>query len=68
MGAIVVGEPGETDEFDINIVADPVHVYDCHATILYVMEIDHTRFVYRYAGRDFRLTEVGGEVVRQVLS
>jgi hypothetical protein len=66
--AIVVGAPGETDEFGINIVADPVHVHDYHATILYVMGIDHTRLVYRYAGRDFRLTDVGGEVVRQLLS
>jgi Protein of unknown function (DUF1501) len=59
---------GETDEFGINIVADPVHVHDFHATILYMMGIDHTRLVYRYAGRDFRLTDVDGEVVRQVLS
>ena len=59
---------GETDEFGINIVADPVHVHDYHATILYMMGIDHTRLVYRYAGRDFRLTDVDGEVVTQVLS
>jgi Protein of unknown function (DUF1501) len=59
---------GETDEFGINIVADPVHVHDYHATILHLMGIDHTRLVYRYAGRDFRLTDVDGEVVRQVLT
>jgi hypothetical protein len=59
---------GATDEFGINIVGDPVHVHDYHATILYLMGIDHTRLVYRYAGRDFRLTDVDGNVVRQVLS
>ena len=59
---------GETDEFGINIVANPVHVHDYHATILHLMGIDHTRLVYRYAGRDFRLTDVDGNVVTQVLS
>jgi len=59
---------GETDEFGINIVANPVHVHDYHATILHLMGIDHTRLVYRYAGRDFRLTDVDGRVVTQVLS
>jgi hypothetical protein len=58
---------GETDEFGINIVANPVHVHDFHATILHLMGIDHTRLVYRYAGRDFRLTDVDGDVVSQVL-
>ncbi|MFI5459925.1 MAG: DUF1501 domain-containing protein [Isosphaerales bacterium] len=59
---------GETDEFGINIIANPVHVHDYHATILHLMGIDHTRLVYRYAGRDFRLTDVDGHVVTQVLS
>jgi hypothetical protein len=59
---------GETDEFGINIVKDPVHVHDYHATILHLMGIDHTRLVYRYAGRDFRLTDVDGNVVTQILS
>jgi hypothetical protein len=58
---------GETDEFGISIVADPVHVHDYHATILHLMGIDHTRLVYRYAGRDFRLTDVDGRVIRPVL-
>ena len=49
---------GETDEFGIDIVANPVHVHDYHATILHLMGIDHTRLIYRYAGRDFRLTDV----------
>jgi len=59
---------GETDEFGINIASNPVHVHDYHATILHLMGIDHTRLVYRYAGRDFRLTDVDGDVVHQVLS
>ncbi len=59
---------GATDEFGINIVANPVHVHDYHATILHLMGIDHTRLVYRYAGRDFRLTDVDGKVVPAVLA
>src|SRR5262249_14514901 len=49
---------GETDEHGINIVDKPCHVHDYHATILHLMGIDHTRLTYRYAGRDFRLTDV----------
>jgi hypothetical protein len=59
---------GATDEHGIQIVADPVHVHDYHATILHLLGIDHTRLVYRYAGRDFRLTDVDGKVVHQVLA
>jgi hypothetical protein len=59
---------GETDEFGIKIVANPVHVHDYHATILHLMGIDHTRLTYRYAGRDFRLTDVAGEVQQGVLA
>ena len=59
---------GATDELGINIVADPVHVHDYHATILHVMGVDHTKLVYRYAGRDFRLTDVDGSVVQPILS
>jgi hypothetical protein len=59
---------GETDEFGIRIVANPVHVHDYHATILHLMGIDHTRLVYRYAGRDFRLTDVDGNVIMPVLA
>ena len=59
---------GQTDEFGINIVADPVHVHDYHATILHLMGIDHTRLVYRYAGRDFRLTDVDGNVIKATLT
>src|SRR5205823_12004732 len=59
---------GETDEFGINIVSNPVHVHDYHATILHLMGIDHTRLVYRYAGRDFRLTDVDGNVIQSILA
>ena len=59
---------GETDEYGINIIANPVHVHDYHATILHLMGIDHKRLTYRYAGRDFRLTDVSGEVQREVLA
>ncbi len=59
---------GKTDEFGANIVENPVHVHDYHATILHLMGIDHTRLVYRYAGRDFRLTDVDGNVIDAILS
>jgi len=59
---------GETDEHGIEIVKDPVHVHDYHATILHLMGIDHTRLTYRYAGRDFRLTDVSGRVIGEILA
>lgn len=58
---------GTTDEFCYNIVEDPVHVHDLNATILHLMGIDHTRLTYRYQGRDFRLTDIHGSVVRDLL-
>lgn len=59
---------GETDPYGERIVANPVHVHDYHATVLHLMGLDHERLTYRYAGRDFRLTDVAGNVVRGVLS
>jgi hypothetical protein len=59
---------GQTDEHGATIVSDPVHVHDYHATILHLMGIDHTRLTYRYAGRDFRLTDVAGTVQAKVLA
>lgn len=59
---------GSTDEFGMNAVENRVHVHDLHATILHLMGIDHTRLTYRYSGRDFRLTDVYGEIVRGILS
>jgi len=59
---------GATDEFGFKAVENPVHVHDLHATILWLLGFDHEKFTYRYAGRDFRLTDVKGNVVKQVLS
>lgn len=59
---------GATDEIGKEIVNDPVDVHDLHATILHLMGINHTRLTYRHAGRDFRLTDVHGRVVQQILA
>src|SRR5580692_1481641 len=59
---------GATDEFGYKAVENPVHVHDLHATILQLLGFDHEKFTYRYAGRDFRLTDVYGKVVKQVLA
>ena len=58
---------GATDDFGFQAVTDKVHVHDLHATILHQMGLDHERLTYRYAGRDFRLTDVHGNVVRELL-
>jgi hypothetical protein len=59
---------GETDDFSYNVVRDPVHVHDLHATILHLLGIEHERLTYRYQGRDHRLTDVAGRVVKDVLA
>ena len=59
---------GETDEFGYYAVKDKVHMHDLHATILHLLGIDHLRLTYRHAGRDFRLTDVYGEVVHGIMS
>jgi hypothetical protein len=59
---------GETDDYSYNIVKDPVHVHDLQATILHCLGIDHKRLTYRFQGRDFRLTDVSGQVVEKVLA
>jgi hypothetical protein len=59
---------GETDEFGFKAVDKPVSIHDLHATMLNQLGIDHTKLTYRYAGRDFRLTDVYGEVVRDILA
>lgn len=59
---------GETDEFGFNIARDPVPVHDLHATLLHLLGIDHTRLIFRYQGRDYRLTDVHGNVVEGILS
>jgi hypothetical protein len=58
---------GETDEFGYRVVSDKLHVRDYHATILHLLGIDHRRLTYRYAGRDFRLTDVGGRIPKEIL-
>jgi hypothetical protein len=59
---------GATDEFGFKAVENPVHVHDLHATMLHLLGFDHEKFTYRYAGRDFRLTDVHGKVVKEVLA
>ncbi len=59
---------GATDEFGYEVVSDPVHVHDLNATILHLLGIDHERLTYRYQGRDFRLTDVHGDVVKSLLA
>ena len=59
---------GETDDFSYNIVRDPVEVHDLNATILHLLGIDHERLTYRFQGRDFRLTDVHGKIVQQILA
>jgi uncharacterized protein (DUF1501 family) len=58
---------GETDEYSYNVVKDPVHVHDFQATLMHLLGIDHTKLTYRYQGRYFRLTDVHGHVVKDLL-
>ena len=57
-----------TDEFGFQAVENPVHVHELHATILHLMGFDHERLTYRYASRDFRLTDVHGQVIRDIIA
>jgi Protein of unknown function (DUF1501) len=59
---------GEIDEFGREVVEDPVTTHDFHATILHLLGFDHERLTYRHGGRDYRLTDVKGNVVRAILS
>ena len=59
---------GGTDEYGSQAVENKVHMHDLHATILHLLGIDHLRLTYRYAGRDFRLTDIHGEVVSKMLA
>jgi hypothetical protein len=58
---------GSTDDYGFYATQDKVHVHDLHATILHLMGIDHERLTYRYGGRDFRLTDVSGNVVKEII-
>ena len=59
---------GETDDLGFNVTRDKVHVHDLHATMLKLLGFDHTRLTYKYQGRNFRLTDVAGQVVEQLIS
>jgi len=59
---------GETDDFSYNVVSDPVSIYDLQATILHLLGINHKRLTYKFQGRDFRLTDVHGELIEKILA
>ncbi len=59
---------GQTDDYGIEVTSGAVHIHDFHATILYLLGIDHTRLTFRYAGRDFRLTDVAGRVIQEIVA
>jgi len=59
---------GATDDLGMKVVENPVHVHDFHATILHLLGIDHERLTYRYAGREFRLTDVHGRAVQEIMA
>ena len=59
---------GATDDFGFKAVEKPVHIHDLHATALHLLGLDHTRLTYRYSGRDFRLTDVAGNVVKDIIA
>ena len=59
---------GETDDLGFSVSRDKVHIHDLQATILHLLGFDHEKFVYRYQGRDFRLTDVYGQVVKPILA
>jgi hypothetical protein len=58
---------GETDDYSYNIVKDPVHVHDMQATLLHCLGVDHLKLTYKFQGRYFRLTDVHGNVVKQMV-
>ena len=59
---------GATDDFGYHVVENPVHVHDLNATILHILGLDHEKLTYKYQGRRFRLTDVHGKVVRDILA
>ena len=59
---------GETDDFGYNIVRDPVSVHDLHATLLHLLGIEHKRLTYRFEGRDYRLTDIHGELLPALMA
>jgi hypothetical protein len=59
---------GATDEFGYNVIEDPVHVHDLHATLLRLLGVDHRQLTFRFQGRDFRLTDVHGNLLAKLLA
>ena len=59
---------GATDDYGYNVVQNPVHVHDLQATILHQLGLDHTRLTFRFQGRDYRLTDVAGELRKEILA
>jgi arylsulfatase A-like enzyme len=59
---------GATDKFELSAVENRVHVHDLHATILHLMGLDHEKLTYRYSGRDYRLTDVHGQVIKELFA
>jgi uncharacterized protein (DUF1501 family) len=59
---------GKTDDFGFNVVDEPVHIHDLNATVLHLLGLDHERLTFKYQGREYRLTDVHGRVVRDILS
>jgi len=59
---------GQTDDYCYNVVENPVHIHDLNATVLQCLGVDHEKLTYRFQGRDFRLTDIHGEVVKGILA
>jgi hypothetical protein len=59
---------GRTDDFGFNVIENPVHVHDLNATLLHLLGLDHLKLTYRFQGRDYRLTDVHGNLVREILA
>ena len=58
---------GKTDEFGFSVTEQPVHVHDLNATVLHLLGLDHERLTFKYQGREFRLTDIGGHVMTDLL-
>ena len=67
-GGVKPGVYGETDEFGYNIIKDPVHVHDFHATVLHLMGLNHEQLTFKHLGRRYRLTDVAGNVVKGLIA
>ena len=59
---------GRTDDFGFEVTENPVHIHDLHATILHLLGINHEKLTYNYSGRDFRLTDVAGKVIHDIIA